>query len=47
MGEHFLWLQQQWDSMCNDTYWDNNGDDHPEYDFDAGISVPYISDDNE
>ena len=29
------------------SYWDNNGDNHPEYDFDAGISVPYIKDDDE
>ena len=33
--------------MCRNTYWDNNGDDHPEYNFDAGISVPYIRDDED
>ena len=43
MGDHFPWIQQQWDSMCRDTYWDNDGDDHLEYDFDAGISVPYCT----
>ena len=47
MGEYFPWIQRQWDSMCEDTYWDNDGDNHPEYDFDRGICVPYISDDND
>ena len=47
MGDYFPWIQRQWDSMCEDTYWDNDGDDHPEYDFDAGICVPYISNDND
>ena len=47
MGDHFPWIQRQWDSMCRDTYWDNDGDNHPVYDFNAGISVPYISNDNE
>ena len=46
-GEILPWIQRQWDSMCRDTYWDNNGNDHPEYDYDAGISVPYIKDDDE
>ena len=47
MGEILPWIQRQWASMCRDTYWDNNGDDHPEYDYDVGISVPYIKDDDE
>ena len=47
MGEMLPWIQRQWDSMCRDTYWDNNGDDHPVYDYDAGITVPYIKDDDE
>ena len=47
MGENFPWIKRQWDSMCKDTYWDNTGDDHPEYDFDVGISVPYIRDDDD
>ena len=47
IGEYFPWIQCQWDSMCEDTYWDNDGDDHPEYDLDAGICVPYISYDND
>ena len=47
MGDYFPWIQRQWDSMCEDTYWDNDSDDHPEYDFDAGICVPYISNDND
>ena len=33
--------------MCKDTYWDNDSDNHPEYDFDAEICVPYISNDND
>ena len=28
MGDYFPWIQRQWDSMCEDTYWDNDGDDH-------------------
>ena len=47
MGDYFPWIQRQLDSMCKDTYWDNDGDNHPEYDFDRGICVPYISDDND
>ena len=47
MGEILPWIQRQWASMCRDTYWDNNGGDHPEYDYDMGISVPYIKDDDE
>ena len=47
MGEYFPWIQRQWDSMCKDTDWDNDGDNQPEYDFDRGICVPYISDDND
>ena len=22
MGDYFPWIQRQWDSMCEDTYWD-------------------------
>ena len=47
MGDYFPWIQGQWRSMCEDTYWDNDGDDHPEYDFDSGICAPYISKDND
>ena len=47
MGDYFPWIQRQWDSMCEDTYWDNDGKDHPEYNFDAGICMPYISNDND
>ena len=41
----FLWIQKQWDSMCEDMYWDNTSDSHLVYDFDEGIYVLYISND--
>ena len=48
MGEYFIWIKEQWASMCKDSYWRHTNDGHPVYDFKMkGTNVLYKQMDND